>query len=69
VQVPYEQEQVPESLASRKLVWGDPCSEGSDTAKSGTDEQKRYKRREEKDKCSQQHNVPKSVINYRNIER
>ena len=28
------------ALASGKLVWGDPCSEGSQTAKSGTDEQK-----------------------------
>jgi len=26
-------------LASRKLVWSDPCSEGSETANSGTDEQ------------------------------
>ena len=33
---------VPEALASRKLVVGDYSSEGRETAKSGTDEQKRY---------------------------
>jgi len=26
-------------LASRKVVWGDPCTGGSGTAKVGTDEQ------------------------------
>ena len=31
---------VPEALASRKLVVGDDSSEGSETVKSGTDEQK-----------------------------
>ena len=35
---------VSEALASRKLVVGDVRSEGSETAKSGTDEQKRYMR-------------------------
>ena len=43
---------VPEALASRKLVVGDDSSEGSETAKSGTDtstssaqaKQKRHKR-------------------------
>ena len=35
---------VSEALASRKVVWGDPCTEGSETAKFGTDEQKRHKR-------------------------
>ena len=35
---------VPEALASRKLVVGDDSSEGSETAKSGTDEQERYMR-------------------------
>jgi len=39
VQVPYAQESNPEALASGKLVWGDPCSEGSQTAKVCTDEQ------------------------------
>jgi len=33
-----------EALASRKVVWGDPCTEGSETAKSGTDGQKPDKR-------------------------
>ena len=31
---------VSEALASGKVVWGDPYTEGSQTAKSGTDEQK-----------------------------
>ena len=35
---------VPEALVSRKLVVGDDSSEGSETAKSGTDEQERYMR-------------------------
>lgn len=32
---------VSEALASDKLVFREECSEGSQTAKSGTDEQKR----------------------------
>jgi len=35
---------VSDVLASRKLVVGDDSSDGSETAKSGTDEQKRYMR-------------------------
>ena len=31
-------------LASGKVVWSNPCTEGSQTAKSGTDEQERHKR-------------------------
>jgi hypothetical protein len=34
----------PEALASGKLVCREVCSEGSQTAKSGTDEQERYRR-------------------------
>jgi hypothetical protein len=33
-----------EALASRKVVYREVCTEGSETAKSGTDEQKRYTR-------------------------
>jgi hypothetical protein len=44
-------------LASRKLVWGDPYNEGSETAKSGTDEQEVHKRHEEKDKYAHQYDV------------
>ncbi len=33
-----------EVLASGKVVWGNPCTEGSQTAKSGTDEQEVHKR-------------------------
>jgi hypothetical protein len=33
-----------EPLASRKVVWGDQFTEGSETTKSGTDEQEPYKR-------------------------
>ena len=32
------------ALASRKMVWGDPYTEGSETAKVGTDEQEVHKR-------------------------
>jgi hypothetical protein len=32
---------VSEALASGKVAWGDPCTEGSQTANSGTDEQER----------------------------
>ena len=35
---------VPEALASRKVVYREVCTEGSETAKSGTDEQKRNMR-------------------------
>jgi len=35
---------MPEVLASGKLVAGDGSSEGSQTAKSGTDEQERHMR-------------------------
>jgi len=52
VQVPYAWGSCPEALASGKacpvfltgLVTGDGSSEGSQTAKSGTDEQERYMR-------------------------
>ncbi|MCP4492125.1 MAG: hypothetical protein GY820_33180 [Gammaproteobacteria bacterium] len=33
---------MPEVLASGKVVWGDPCTEGSQTAKACTDEQEEY---------------------------
>ena len=35
---------VPEALVSRKVVYREVCTEGSETIKSGTDEQKRYMR-------------------------
>ena len=35
---------VPEALVSRKVVYREVCTEGSETAKSGTDEQERYMR-------------------------
>ena len=31
-------------LASCKVVWGDPCTEGSRTARAGTDEQEMHMR-------------------------
>lgn len=40
VPVPCERESCPESLASRKLVCREAWSEGSETAKSGFNEQK-----------------------------
>jgi len=47
----------PESLASCKLVYREVCSEGSRTAKSGTDVQKRHMRQVKADKRPQQRNV------------
>jgi len=35
---------VSEALVSRKVVLGDQCTEGSETTKFSTDEQKRYMR-------------------------
>ena len=35
---------VSEALASRKVVYREVCTEGSEPAKSGTDEQERYMR-------------------------
>ena len=35
---------VSEALASGKVVFREECTEGSQTAKSGTDEQKRHMR-------------------------
>jgi hypothetical protein len=44
VQVLHTWGSFPKVLASGKLVIGDGSSEGSQTAKSGTDEQERYMR-------------------------
>jgi|GEM_PF-2044392 len=49
VKVPYGQGWDPEPLASRKGVAGNRKSEGSETAKPGTDEQEPYKRLNEPD--------------------
>ena len=46
------------SVASRKVVPSDRETEGSGTAKFGTDEQEVHKRHEEKDKYSHQYDVP-----------
>ena len=48
---------VSEALASGKLVVGDGSSEGSQTAKSGTDVQKRYMRLFNADKQAHHCNV------------
>lgn len=50
MKVPYAPRVLGEALASRKLVEGNNNSEGSDTAKSGTDEQKRHMRLFDEDK-------------------
>jgi len=44
-------------LASRKVVWGDPCTEVSETAKVGTDEQKLDMRHVKSDKVATHTNV------------
>jgi len=59
VQVPYVQELRSESFVSRKLVWGDPSSEGSQTANSGTDEQKLDTRLNKPDKQAHHCDVQK----------
>jgi hypothetical protein len=56
VQVPYERLK-PESLASRKVVDCEVGTEGSETAKACTDEQKVHRRLIDGDKCPQQHEV------------
>jgi hypothetical protein len=62
VQVPYERLK-PESLARGKVVYREVCTEGSQTAKVCTDEQKLHKRHSNKDECPQQHEVQNSVLN------
>jgi hypothetical protein len=57
VQVPYVLGSCPEALASGKLVYREVCSEGSQTAKSGTDEQERYTRLLREDKQAHHCNV------------
>ena len=44
VKVPYAQGLRLEALVSRKLVYREVCSEGSETTNSGTDEQERHTR-------------------------
>ena len=56
VQVPYRRLK-PELLARGKVVYREVCTEGSQTAKSGTDEQKRHMRQVKADKRPQQRNV------------
>ena len=45
------------------MVTSDRCTEGSETAKSGTDEQKRHKRHEEKDEYPHQYDVQNQQSN------
>ena len=51
------------SVASRKVVLGNQSTGGSETAKSGTDEQKVHKRHSNKDEYPQQYEVQNSVLN------
>ena len=48
---------VPEALVSGKVAYCEVYTEGSQTAKSGTDEQKRYMRLWEEDKQAHHCNV------------
>ena len=57
MRVPYALGAFPEALASGKLVVGDSRSEGSQTAKSGTDVQERYTRLLREDKQAHHCNV------------
>ena len=57
VQVPYGRESRPEPLASHKAAWGNPYAEGSETAKTGTEEHEPDKRLIGKDEVPQHTNV------------
>jgi hypothetical protein len=59
MKVPYTPRVLGEVLASRKVVWSDPCTEGSGTAKAGTDEQKPDTRHGKLDEVAQHIDVPK----------
>ena len=48
---------VSEALASGKVVFREECTEGSQTAKSGTDEQKRHMRLQNENKQAHHCNV------------
>ena len=48
---------VSEALASRKVVYCEVSTEGSETAKSGTDEQERHMRLQKEDKQTHHCNV------------
>ena len=48
---------VSEALASRKVVYCEVSTEGSETAKSGTDEQERHMRLQNEDKQAHHCNV------------
>jgi len=50
---------ISEALASRKVVYREVCTEGSEPAKSGTDEQKRHKRQIYSGKQPRSCNAPK----------
>ena len=64
VQVPYARESCLEALASGKVVYREVCTEGSQTAKSGTDEQKRYKRLYNEDKQAHHCNVQRVTTSF-----
>lgn len=51
------------SVASRKVVLGNQDTEGSEPAKSGTDEQEVHKRHSEKDEYPQQYDVQSQQSN------
>jgi hypothetical protein len=53
-----------ETLASRKVVYREVCTEGSETAKSGTDEQKLDMRHSKSDEVAQHTKVPTQKVKY-----
>ena len=54
----------PEVLASRKVVYREVCTEGSETAKVGTDEQKLDMRHDKSDKQAHLCNVQTQEVEY-----
>ena len=57
VQVPYRRELRSELLVSRKVACRKVCTEGSETTKVGTDEQKLDMRHDKSDKVAHHTNV------------
>ena len=57
VQVPYARRWYSEALASRKVVYCEVCTEGSEPAKVGTDEQKLNTRHGKSDEVTQHTDV------------
>ena len=61
VKVPYARGSCPEALASRKVVYREVCTEGSETAKPGSNEQELDKRLYRSDEVAHHTDVQRVV--------